>query len=345
MRRAAPQDIRPPAAVAGARPRALGALAGLVGLALGAPALALWLVVVSAGLVQPALADGLSLMSRLDVLGIERLVAVPVLLAGAVAAARLTIHTLLALGYVLAARAGRPLPRLRRVVAERAPAMVRGLARRAVGAGVGVSLGAGVALVGVAAVGAPAATAAPAAAAADDHASTGADTGSAADRPRAARAAAGLDLGWHDLTGSSDDLTTSSDDGARPAAALPPARTGTSTRAGSLDLGWQPVAAAGGTTRHADTPRTVDVPRAASASGAASATRRTSAPPGGATTEVTVRHGDTLWDIAAAHLGPEASDAEIARAWPRWYDANRDAIGADPDLLHPGTVLVSPEPA
>jgi hypothetical protein len=32
----------------------------------------------------------------------------------------------------------------------------------------------------------------------------------------------------------------------------------------------------------------------------------------------------------------------VARTWPRWYAANRDAIGPDPDLLRPGTVLHPP---
>lgn len=59
---------------------------------------------------------------------------------------------------------------------------------------------------------------------------------------------------------------------------------------------------------------------------------------------VVVRAGDTLWDLAARHLGPEADAAAIATAWPRWHAANREAIGADPHLLLPGTVLVPPAP-
>jgi nucleoid-associated protein YgaU len=58
--------------------------------------------------------------------------------------------------------------------------------------------------------------------------------------------------------------------------------------------------------------------------------------------EVTVRRGDTLWDIAARHLGPDASAAEIAAEWPRWHRANRAVIGGDPDLLRPGERLVPP---
>lgn len=57
---------------------------------------------------------------------------------------------------------------------------------------------------------------------------------------------------------------------------------------------------------------------------------------------VVVRRGDTLWGIAARALGPEATDAEIAHEWPRWYAANRDVIGDDPDFLQPGQSLVPP---
>lgn len=57
---------------------------------------------------------------------------------------------------------------------------------------------------------------------------------------------------------------------------------------------------------------------------------------------VTVHRGDTLWAVAARHLGPDASDAQVAREWPRWYAANRDVIGDDPDLLVPGQQLRPP---
>ncbi len=61
------------------------------------------------------------------------------------------------------------------------------------------------------------------------------------------------------------------------------------------------------------------------------------------TRDVVVHRGDSLWSIAARHLGREPSDAEIADAWPRWYAANRTVIGSDPDLLLPGQVLTTPE--
>ncbi|GAB3434565.1 hypothetical protein GCM10027517_02780 [Phycicoccus ginsengisoli] len=61
--------------------------------------------------------------------------------------------------------------------------------------------------------------------------------------------------------------------------------------------------------------------------------------------EVVVLRGDSLWSIVARHLGPEATDAEVAEAWPRWWAANRSVVGADPDLLLPGQVLSVPRDA
>jgi nucleoid-associated protein YgaU len=49
----------------------------------------------------------------------------------------------------------------------------------------------------------------------------------------------------------------------------------------------------------------------------------------------TVASGDTLRVIAEKVYG----DANL---WPRVYDANRDAIGSDPDALQSGTVLRIP---
>jgi hypothetical protein len=47
--------------------------------------------------------------------------------------------------------------------------------------------------------------------------------------------------------------------------------------------------------------------------------------------DYTVEAGDTLWDIAAAHLVPaELSTATIHRYWQQVYRANRLIIGADP---------------
>lgn len=57
---------------------------------------------------------------------------------------------------------------------------------------------------------------------------------------------------------------------------------------------------------------------------------------------IVVKEGDSLWSIAARSAGAGATDAQIAREWPRWYRTNRAAIGPDPDLLDIGTVLTPP---
>jgi nucleoid-associated protein YgaU len=61
-----------------------------------------------------------------------------------------------------------------------------------------------------------------------------------------------------------------------------------------------------------------------------------------ATAWVRVRPGDSLWAVAARHLGPGATPAAVADEWPRWYAANRDQIGPDPHLIRPGTRLRVP---
>ena len=56
-----------------------------------------------------------------------------------------------------------------------------------------------------------------------------------------------------------------------------------------------------------------------------------------------VEPGDTLWDIAAAQLPPtERSPVSVDRYWRQLYRANRRVIGADPDLIRPGTRLDVP---
>lgn len=57
---------------------------------------------------------------------------------------------------------------------------------------------------------------------------------------------------------------------------------------------------------------------------------------------VTVVAGDSLWRIAARDLGTFATDADIAGHWPKWYAANKDTIGGDPQRLLPGQVLIAP---
>lgn len=69
-------------------------------------------------------------------------------------------------------------------------------------------------------------------------------------------------------------------------------------------------------------------------------------PPPAPAPQVVVRPGDTLWDLAeqdlAARRGAAPTEVEVARAWPSWWAANRDAVGDDPHLIRPGTPLSPP---
>lgn len=61
-------------------------------------------------------------------------------------------------------------------------------------------------------------------------------------------------------------------------------------------------------------------------------------PPG----EAVVAPGDTLWDLAAAGLGHDASTADIAARCRLLHAVNRAVIGEDPDLITPGLLLRVP---
>lgn len=50
----------------------------------------------------------------------------------------------------------------------------------------------------------------------------------------------------------------------------------------------------------------------------------------------TVASGDSLWKIAKKYLGN-------GNQWKTVYEANKDVIGANPDLIKPGQVLTIPE--
>jgi hypothetical protein len=99
-----------------------------------------------------------------------------------------------------------------------------------------------------------------------------------------------------------------------------------------------------------DTPTAAPLPAAPAAPAAAAATA-TAPAAGDPSAEVVVQPGDTLWSIAAAGLrstadpadpADAADAADIAAVWPRWYRANTDAIGSDPNLIRPGITLHAP---
>ncbi|WP_369371354.1 LysM peptidoglycan-binding domain-containing protein [Promicromonospora sp. Populi] len=101
-----------------------------------------------------------------------------------------------------------------------------------------------------------------------------------------------------------------------------------------LELGWQPTQGAAASRPRPAPDRTSLVNR-----GQGTGTGREPV--------VVVEPGDTLWAIAADRLAAEQatadpSDAEIAAAVPRWHEANRQTLGPDPDLIHPGMVLREP---
>jgi nucleoid-associated protein YgaU len=206
-----------------------------------------------------------------------------------------------------------------RGAATLAPATVRRLAAALLGASLGATLSAGTAMATMAA--------APATASAAVTAPAGPVTGDPGGGVRSAAwplppggsgahasTAAGRSAGTTDGTGVTDGTTVGTAD---------------STGATAPDAAWTP-------SRPDRTP--VPDPDALHL--------LSPAPEAGTLVDegVVVRRGDTLWSIAARSLGPAATADEIAREWPRWHEANRDAIGDDPDLIQPGQVLHPPAP-
>ena len=64
-------------------------------------------------------------------------------------------------------------------------------------------------------------------------------------------------------------------------------------------------------------------------------------PPGASATATAadryvVRSGDSLWSIARAHPAP---DTDVETRWRAIWRHNRDVVGDDPDLIHPGQAL------
>ena len=146
----------------------------------------------------------------------------------------------------------------------------------------------------------------------------------------------------------------------------------------SDDLGWAPTASApapaesspspaGGASPGADPTAPQPDPAAGAPSGETSAADPPAGdPPAGdppaaetpsaPATSHRVSAGESLWSITEELLDAEAAgaptdpssggppaQARIARAWPILYAANAESIGADPDLILPGTALSVPE--
>ena len=133
----------------------------------------------------------------------------------------------------------------------------------------------------------------------------------------------------------------------------------------SDDLGWAPTASAPAPAGDTPAPAGDTSSNAGdTSSNAGDAARRPDAAAGATSADPSsppatthrVSAGESLWSITEELLdagaagaqtqpssaGPSAQ-ARVARAWPILYAANAESIGADPDLILPGTALSVPE--
>ena len=133
----------------------------------------------------------------------------------------------------------------------------------------------------------------------------------------------------------------------------------------SDDLGWTPTASAPAPAGEAPSPAgDTPAPAGDTSSNAGDAARRPDAATGATSADPSsppatthqVSAGESLWSITEEILdagsagsptdpssGGPGTQAQIARAWPILYAANAESIGADPDLILPGTALNVPE--
>ena len=149
-------------------------------------------------------------------------------------------------------------------------------------------------------------------------------------------------------TGPSTSTSTSTSTQVdRPASAIAPAVAGASTapntNAAPRTSAALPTVDRPATAFVASPPPTAKRTSTGAVALVTGAAHRDAVDPGDRSTNGYVVHrGDTLWDIAARHLGPNATAVDISRAWPAWYAANRAAIGPDPSVIRPGELLVTP---
>lgn len=155
--------------------------------------------------------------------------------------------------------------------------------------------------------------------------------------------------GWLNTPTPTTTMTTATTP-MRPTSVHSASRPGVTPRPvnGSVDPPRPSVVVSGPRTSNlpspATTSRTTEVePPARSAGVTAPAPEEPFVPVPPATTPgYRVEPGDCLWSIAARTLGPGAHGTDIDRRWRAIYDANRRAIGADPNLIQPGLTLVIP---
>ena len=132
---------------------------------------------------------------------------------------------------------------------------------------------------------------------------------------------------------------------------------------GGDDLGWRPTSSAPASpTSQSSTPSPpADQPPSSASTGSGDSEGASqsadSTPPGSQAAQPstgpesapssgpthTVAPGESLWSITAHLLPTGSAPAQIAQDWPALYRANSEAIGADPSLIRPGTVLSVPD--
>jgi outer membrane biosynthesis protein TonB len=281
---------------------------------------------------------------------LDEMVSVAVLAVGAVAAALLTVGCVLLTLSAVARAAGRTLGRLERVGTRLTPAILRRAVAVTITTGIGLGTVSGVATASDVDLGwevtestsashEPARPEPAAEAPGPGEADTAAEP---AEQVPAPEPAGSSSTGPDPAPSTEPDPAPSGepDSDLEPTAPDPDVEP---SPAGTLDPA---VAPASGDQTSAAAPATRTTTTQATTTHDTAATTGTTHPavdgvPTTATT-VSVRAGDTLWEIAAAHLPAGSGDAAVAAAWPRWYEANRDVIGPDPDVIHPGQVLTAP---
>ncbi|GEK21600.1 LysM peptidoglycan-binding domain-containing protein [Cellulomonas xylanilytica] len=271
---------------------------------------------------------------------VDAVVEVAVVAVGALIATWLAASTLLATACVAVRAGGTTWRAGERLVHRCAPQVVRKALVLAVGAGLGLGL----------ATGASAAAVEPSAKAAVTTVAPTPDLGWAVTTPGTGAAAPGATAAAQSgdpaagvpetaaVPGASDTPTTAAaqrSEDATATSATASAQTGHAAAAAPTPVPEQAAA----------TTPPGDVTPAPAVGVTATGHPRTSAPASAEpapTGTVVVAAGDSLWAIAARHLPPGASDAQIAASWPRWYEENSAVIGADPDVVRPGQVLTVP---
>lgn len=283
---------------------------------------------------------------------VESVVAPALVGLGTCATAWLGLSSLVAATCGLARVAGGPWHGGERAVQRWAPGVVRRALTVAVAAGVGLGTAVGaqatpvtvepVAVVDLGWAPTTSARATDSADVAEDPDAAGPAQHDAAHVPDAAPAPAAAPA-----TSPAPAAPASSTPPAAPTATSAPAADAQPADAQSADAPPAGARVLGATTAGpTGPPSPASLPQPASAPPAGAPAPAT-APPASPTSTATgatvvVEAGDTLWGIAARHLGPDATDAQIADAWPRWYEANASVIGADPDVVQPGQLLQVP---